>query len=261
MLPFFRKKPAPEPAPAESATPAERRRHYRVPRQNLEALALALIDSRGNVYPASCEDLSLGGAALCFAAQTAPRICRGQEVEIQVQSQARETAVRARARIAVVVADAHVVRCGVMFLDERMLEEQLDAFHSRLFNRRRHARVLPELDQRVMLKVRWDGGEVEVRAHDFSAGGAGATVGPEALGRLRAAREVTLDFPIPGTKRRVTARARLASVRELARGAMVGFEFLPEGGIERSRAELESFIEQRIAEMSHWNAAQERKTA
>ena len=261
MLPFFRKKSASQPEPVESARAPERRRHYRVPQQNLEALALALIDGRGNAYPATCEDLSLGGAALCFAAQTAPRVCRGQEVQIEVQSQARETAVRARARIAVVVADARVVRCGVMFLVEQLREEQLDAFHSRLFNRRRHARVLPELNQRLMLRVRWDGGDLEVRAHDLSAGGAGATVGPEALGRLRAAREVTLEFPLPGSKTRVVARARLASVRELARGAMVGFEFLPEGGIQAARAELERFIEDRIAEMSQWNAAQERKTA
>ncbi len=232
-----------------------------MPKQNLEALTISLIDARGLVYPCSCEDLSMGGAALCFAAQTAPRICRGQEVQIEVQSQARETAVRARARIAVVVADAHVVRCGVMFTDEQLLQEQLDAFHSRLFNRRRHPRVLPELNQRLMLQVSWAGGDLEVRAHDLSVGGAGATVGPEALARLRSAQEVELRFPIPKSKQRVVARARITSIRELSRGAVIGFEFLPDGGIQAARAELERFVEERIAEMSQWNHAQERKTA
>ena len=220
-----------------------------------------LVDSRGVGYPCEVLDLSLGGAAISFAAPKAPRICRGQEVTLEFQSLTREKDVSARARIVVVVADSFVVRCGMMFTQAGSLLEQLDAYHARLFNRRRFPRVLPDLRTRLALHIGWEGGSMEARAHDLSAGGIGMGLSREAAGRLLGVQHVHLRFRIPGSSEDCQVAARLACMRPLARGVMVGFEFLDQGGIEPYRAQLEAWVEQRIEQISQWNAGSEQREA
>jgi len=258
MLNFFRRKPKhkPEPPPAR---PEDRRGHYRVEQANLNGMTARLVDSRGIAYPCEVLDLSLGGAAISFAAAKAPRICRGQEVTLEFQSLTREKDVSARARIAVVVADSVRVRCGMMFSQTGSLLEQLDAYHARLFNRRRFPRVLPDLRMRLPLHIAWEGGSMEARAHDLSAGGIGLGLTREAAGRLVGVLHVHLRFRIPGSTEDCQVAARVACMRPLSRGVMVGFEFLDQGGIEPYRAGLEAWVEERINQISQWNAGTERQ--
>ncbi|MBK7641951.1 MAG: PilZ domain-containing protein [Planctomycetes bacterium] len=260
MLPFFRKKPKDKPEPPPPPRPEDRRGHYRVQRTNLQGMTARLLDSRGIGHPCEVLDLSLGGAAISFPAVKAPAICRGQEVTLEFQSMARERDVRGRARIVVVVADSQRVRCGIMFTETGALLEQLDAYHARLFNRRRYPRVLPDLRTRLALQLTWEGGSMEARAHDISAGGVGLGLSREAASELAGVEQIQVRFVIPGTKQEVEAAARVACLRALTRGVMVGLEFLDDGGIAPHRALLETFVEERINQISQWNAAAERKT-
>lgn len=259
MLPFFRKKPKDKPEPPRPPRPEDRRGHYRVRKTSLQGMTARLLDSRGVGHPCEVMDLSLGGAAICFPAVKAPPICRGQEVTLEFQSMAREKDVRARARIVVVVADSVRVRCGMMFTETGALLEQLDAYHARLFNRRRYPRVLPDLRAKLALHISWDGGSLEARAHDISAGGVGLGLSREAANELAGVARVEVRFRMPGSNEDWTVGARVACLRALSRGVMVGLEFLEDGGIEPYRAQLEAFVEERINQISQWNASAERK--
>jgi len=223
-------------------------------------MSARLLDSRGVGYPCEVLDLSLGGSAICFPAVKAPPICRGQEVHLEFQSMARERDVRARSRIVVVVADSVRVRCGLMFTETGALLEQLDAFHARLFNRRRFPRVLPDLRTKLNLQITWEGGALEARAHDLSAGGLGIGLSREAAAELSGVELVQVRFRMPGANADWTVGARVACLRPLSRGVMVGLEFLDEGGIAPYRAQLEAFVEDRICQISQWNAISERRT-
>ena len=261
MLNFFRRKPKPEPEPEVPSRPEDRRGHYRVRKANLQGMTARLIDTRGVGHPCEVLDLSLGGAAICFPAVKAPPICRGQSVVLEFQSMAREKDVRAQARIVVVVADSVRVRCGILFTETGTLLEQLDAYHARLFNRRRFPRVLPDLRSKLALSITWEGGSLEVRAHDISAGGLGVGLSREAANELAGVEFVQVRFAIPGTKEECSVAARVACLRGLSRGVMLGLEFLDDGGIEPYRARLEAFVEDRINQISQWNASAERKSA
>ncbi len=260
MLPFFRKKPKDKPEPTAPPRPEDRRGHYRVRKANLQGMTARLLDSRGVGHPCEVLDLSLGGAAICFPAVKAPAICRGQEVLLEFQSMAREKDVSAKAKIVVVVADSVRVRCGLMFSETGALLEQLDAYHARLFNRRRFPRVLPDLRTKLALQITWEGGALEARAHDISAGGVGIGLTREAANELAGVEQVQVRFTIPGTSENCSVGARVACLRALSRGVMVGLEFLEEGGIAPYRARLEAFVEERISQISQWNAGAERKT-
>src|SRR5258706_106017 len=165
-----------------------------------------LLDSRGVGHPCEVLDLSLGGAAICFPAVKAPAICRGQEVLLEFKSMARETDVRAKAKIVVVVADSVRVRCGMVFSETGTLLEQLDAYHARLFNRRRFPRVLPDLRTKLALTMTWEDGVLEARAHDISAGGLGLGLSREAANELAGIEFVQVRFTIPGTTDEGTVR-------------------------------------------------------
>lgn len=260
MLPFFRKKPKDKPEPTAPPRPEDRRGHYRVRKGSLQGMTARLLDSRGVGHPCEVLDLSLGGAAICFPAVKAPAICRGQEVTLEFQSMARERDVRAKAKIVVVVADSVRVRCGMMFSETGALLEQLDAYHARLFNRRRFPRVLPDLRTKLALQLTWDGGSLEARAHDLSAGGIGIGLSREAAAELAGVEHVQVRFSIPGASEAWTVGARVACLRALSRGVMVGLEFTEDGGITAYRPQLEAFVEDRINQISQWNAGAERKT-
>ena len=259
MLPFFRKKNKDKPEAPPAPRPEDRRGHYRVVKASLQGMTARLLDSRGIGHPCEVLDLSLGGAAICFAATKAPAICRGQEVTLEFQSMARERDVRAKARIVVVVADSVRVRCGLMFTETGALLEQLDAYHARLFNRRRFPRVLPDLRTKLSLHISWEGGALEARAHDISAGGLGIGLTREAANELAGVEQVQVRFRIPGSNEDWTVGARVACLSALSRGVMVGLEFLEEGGIASYRPQLEAFVEERINQISQWNAAGEKK--
>jgi hypothetical protein len=261
MLPFFRKKPKPQPEPKASLRPEDRRGHYRVRKANLQGMTARLVDTRGVGHPCEVLDLSLGGAAICFQAVKAPAICRGQTVVLEFQSMAREKDVRAQARIVVVVADSVRVRCGLLFTETGSLLEQLDAYHARLFNRRRFPRVLPDLRSKLALSISWEGGSLDVRAHDISAGGLGVGLSREAANELAGVEVVQVRFAIPGSTEECSVAARVACLRGLSRGVMLGLEFLDDGGIEPYRARLEAFVEDRINQISQWNAGAERRSA
>jgi c-di-GMP-binding flagellar brake protein YcgR len=260
MLPFFRKKPQEKTDAAPEPRPEDRRGHYRVRKTNLQGMTARVVDSRGIGHSCEILDLSLGGAAISFAAVKAPPICRGQEIHLEFQSMAREKDVRAKARIVVVVADSVRVRCGIMFTDTGSLLDQLDAYHARLFNRRRYPRVLPDLRSKMTLHVSWEGGALEARAHDLSAGGIGIALSREASNELAGVETVQVRFRVPGATTDCDVTARVACIRPLSRGVMVGLEFLDDGGIEAHRAGLEAFVEERIAQINQWNQASERKT-
>jgi len=260
MLPFFRRKPKAKPEPVAPPKPEDRRGHYRVRKANLQGMTARLLDARGVGYVCEVLDLSLGGAAICFPAIKAPAICRGQTVVLEFQSMAREKDVRAQARIVVVVADSVRVRCGLLFTETGALLEQLDAYHARLFNRRRFPRVLPDLRSKLGLTLSWEGGSLEVRAHDVSAGGLGVGLSREAANTLAGVEYVQVRFAIPGTTEECDVGARVACLRGLSRGVMLGLEFLDDGGIEPYRARLEAFVENRISQISQWNASAERRT-
>ena len=66
---------------------------------------------------------------------------------------------------------------------------------------------------------------------------------------------------IPGTTEECSVGARVACLRALSRGVMLGLEFLDDGGIEPYRARLETFVEDRINQISQWNSSAERKSA
>jgi len=259
MFPFFRKKPKAKPAPEAAPQPENRRGQYRIRKANLQGMTARLIDARGIGHACEVLDLSLGGAAMCFPAVKAPAICRGQEVFFEFQSMAREQDVRAKARIVVVAADTVRVRCGIIFTETGTLLEQLDAYHARLFNRRRFPRVLPDLRTKLSLSITWEGGALEARAHDLSAGGVGLGLSREAASAIAGVEVVEVRFRLPGGSEDWTVGARVACLRELSRGVMLGLEFLEEGGIAAHRAELEAFVEARIAQISQWNAGSERK--
>ncbi len=261
MLPFFRRKPKDKPEPPAPPRPEDRRGHYRVRKANLQGMTARLLDSRGVGHPCEVLDLSLGGAAICFPAVKAPAICRGQEVLLEFKSMARENDVRAKAKIVVVVADSVRVRCGMVFSETGTLLEQLDAYHARLFNRRRFPRVLPDLRTKLALTMTWEDGVLEARAHDISAGGLGLGLSREAANELAGIEFVQVRFTIPGTTEECNVRTRVACLRTLSRGVMVGLEFLDDGGIEPYRARLEAFVEDRINQISQWNASADRKTA
>jgi hypothetical protein len=261
MLPFFRRKPKAQPEPSAPLRPEDRRGHYRVRKANLQGMTARLLDARGVGHACEVLDLSLGGAALCFPAVKAPAICRGQTVVLEFQSMAREKDVRAQARIVVVVADSVRVRCGILFTETGSLLEQLDAYHARLFNRRRFPRVLPDLRSKLALAISWEGGSLEVRAHDISAGGLGVGLSREAANQLAGVEFVQVRFAIPGTTEECSVGARVACLRALSRGVMLGLEFLDDGGIEPYRARLETFVEDRINQISQWNASAERRSA
>jgi hypothetical protein len=260
MLPFFRKRPKDKPAPPPPPRPDDRRGHYRVRKASLQGMTGRLLDSRGVGHACEVLDLSLGGAAICFPAVKAPAICRGQEVLLEFQSMAREKDVHAKARIVVVVADSVRVRCGMMFTETGALLEQLDAYHARLFNRRRFPRVLPDLRTKLTLQISWEGGALEARAHDLSAGGVGLGLSREAANELAGVEFVQVRFTIPGGSEEWSVGGRVACLRALSRGVMVGLEFLEDGGIAPYRAQLEAFVEERINQISQWNAGAERKT-
>jgi hypothetical protein len=71
---------------------------------------------------------------------------------------------------------------------------------------------------------------------------------------------VQVRFRMPGANADWSVGARVACLRPLSRGVMVGLEFLDEGGIAPYRAQLEAFVEGRICQISQWNAISERKT-
>jgi hypothetical protein len=232
-----------------------------VRKANLQGMTARLVDTRGVGHPCEVLDLSLGGAAICFQAVKAPAICRGQTVVLEFQSMAREKDVRAQARIVVVVADSVRVRCGLLFTETGSLLEQLDAYHARLFNRRRFPRVLPDLRSKLALSISWEGGSLDVRAHDISAGGLGVGLSREAANELAGVEVVQVRFAIPGSTEECSVAARVACLRGLSRGVMLGLEFLDDGGIEPYRARLEAFVEDRINQISQWNAGAERRSA
>ena len=243
-------------APAQAT--AERRQQYRKRQSKSCALTIVLQTPAGPVH-GDFLDLSVQGAGARFPLEHDPCLQPGAVVELSITS-LRHGEVRTPARVVYGQQDGERhLRYGFAFISLGDLYAQLDAFYSRLFNRRRSQRVRPALDRKIGFELAWRQQTLSAPVHEISATGVGLVLPQEEAFRLDGIDELAVRFRLPDVRDALAGRAWIRNRARSGARTFLGLEFdlAPGSGLARHEPALRSYVERRAAEIERWESSWE----
>jgi PilZ domain len=154
-------------------------------------------------------------------------------------------------------ADGAHTRLGFEFVNIGDLYSQLDAFYSRIFNRRRAVRVRPELDRKLTVQMRWSDKELKANVTNVSETGVGIAVPVESAKALEGVDKVAIELKLPGKTEPLRGAAFVRNKSTAAGQLLCGlmFDFDEPSDLATRRAEIGVYVEKRAEEIAKWESS------
>jgi len=235
----------------------EMRRFYRRAPGKKHSLVVKLRPERGPAVTGELIDVSAGGAAVSFRSTSDPKLAPGARAVLTFGSLSRSGEIAAQVQVASRSEIEGGARYGFQFTDLEALFAQIDNYFVKFFNRRRSVRVRPALDTKITTQVITPIGTLDAPLTDVSIDGFGVLLDGERAKLVQGIERLELQFTVPKVKVDVRWSARAVHVSTVARGTVLGGEFLPQpkAELERERATLTEYCSARLAEMAKWDSA------
>jgi len=233
----------------------QQRQHYRTVPPKKIAFGAYLEGVGGTHVHCQVADVSAGGVGLVFSAQDDPRLEEGGEVMLGFQALALSDTVRVQATVVGQVSVSEGVRYGFRFGDLATLFDQLDSQLFKVFNRRTHLRVLPQLGTRLKMMVQLGSEEWAIAVNDVSIEGVGFVVDESSLELVQDVESFSASLHLPGMKivKLELSRRHLTGTDA---GFLVGSSIEVHGG-KKAMKSLQEYIDARAQDMARWDQAYE----
>ena len=210
----------------------------------------------GNTYDGHLADVSIAGAAVRFAENSAPPLRVGQEISITLRvplTSQRHQILDIRAVVRNLIDDkkSKSVRCGLQF--DRRIEVDSPLYEAirTLANRRAAQRVAPSRQEEMTIVLRTaEGAEAEGRIKDISDTGVGVIFGGELEGDTIGLDSIALSFHLPTEDHDTTVTGRVQHYESHHDQTVVGIEFDGESeNFTAQRKEIVRYLMQRQREL------------
>jgi c-di-GMP-binding flagellar brake protein YcgR len=236
--------------------PTEKRRQYRRANGGSQPLSLSIEVASWAPIQAELIDVCMQGIGARVDFKRDPNLKVGDVVQLTIGCLDRPR-IRTKARVANVGGqDERGTRYGFEFENQGQLFAQLDHFYARLFNRREHVRVMPGLDRKVSVVVKWGKERLTASIYDLSIGGLGLALPRDWSARMKGVSEVLVEFTLPGEKRSIRTRAFVAHHSPMQNHVVVGLRFDEQDASAAQREEIiRSYVSKREGDMSRWQQA------
>lgn len=253
---IFRRKTKSESKTAESReSSAEKRRQYRIPQSKKHPLS-ATLKRDSEAIQADFVDVSVHGVGLRIAAERGAKLVLGEVLELTVMSLTHGK-VTTPGKLVYKKSDGKHSRVGFEFVNIGDLYSQLDAFYSRIFNRRRAVRVRPELDRKLTVTMRWPGKELKASITNVSETGVGIVLPAETATQIEGVDKVAIQFKLPGSAEDLHGAAFVRNKNPVSGQVVYGlmFDFDQPSSLQTRRAEIGAYVERRAEEIAKWESA------
>lgn len=253
---MFRRKSKVEESHSKTGEPrTERRRQYRIPQSKKHPLS-ATLKLGTDVFQADFIDVSVHGVGMRVASGRAEKMAVGDVIEITIMSLTHGK-VTTPGKLIHREADGSHARLGFEFVNIGDLYAQLDAFYSRIFNRRRAVRVRPALDRKLTVALRWASREIKANVTNMSETGLGIALPTETAVQLEGVDNVEIAFKLPGAAEPLVGRAFVRNKNAVSGQVVYGlmFDFDRASTLATRRAEIGVYVEKRAEEISKWEAS------
>lgn len=248
---FFRKK--------KKEDPAEQRRFYRRMQGKKHALSILLQTTDGVPVAGDLLDISAGGVAVTFAKDLDPNLDTGESLTLTFGAMVHGGRVVAKAKVLSISANKNGTVYHLEFSDAHELFAQLDAFYLKFFNRRRLHRVRPALDTRLAGELHFGMGKMAIKINDISLDGFGVRLSEANGSMLTDVDSMEVVFKLHGAPSPIQWNARTVHLTTLVHGVGYGAVFTPVESqvLAEQRRELQTYTENRLADMLRWDKAEE----
>lgn len=233
----------------------ERRRQYRIPQSKKHPLS-ATLKRDSETFQAEFLDVSVHGVGLRITAERAARLTLGDVLELTVMSLSHGK-VTTPGKLVHMESDGKTARLGFEFVNIGDLYSQLDAFYSRIFNRRRAVRVRPELDRKLTVVMRWSSKELKANVTNVSETGVGIALPAEHAHEFEKVEKVAIQFKLPGKAEPLHGAAFVRN-RAIVSGQLICglmFDFDQESSLATRRGEVGAYVEKRAEEIAKWESS------
>jgi c-di-GMP-binding flagellar brake protein YcgR len=233
----------------------ERRRQYRIPQSKKHPLSATLKQGQTSLQ-AEFIDVSVHGVGLKVAAERGDKMELGDVVELTVMSFSHGK-VTTPGKLVHKESDGKFVRVGFEFVNVGDLYAQLDAFYSRIFNRRRSVRVRPELDRKLTVVMRWAGKELKATVTNVSDTGLGIVLPVDSANELENVDKVAIQFKLPGATEPLHGAASVRNKSTVSGQFLCGlmFDFDQQSSLATRRSEIGAYVEKRAEEIAKWESS------
>lgn len=247
---FFKKRTPKAPEPVQN-----RRAHYRKRISGPHRLEARLHVPGWDPLPVELLDLSAGGAGIRMSLAQDRNVKVGDRIELSIGAMMRDE-ILTNARVATIAPDGpSLVRYGLEFLDPPALSDQLDGLYARYFNRRRHVRVRPSLDERIPAVLRLTDDQIQTQVHDLSESGLSVVVGRETAAKLEQIEWLDVSFRLPKSADTIELRIGVRHRTHMNDQVRLGFEFdlTSSSASTSSIPAIRSYVAARETELAKWD--------
>lgn len=233
----------------------ERRRQYRIPQSKKHPLSATLKQGETTLQ-AEFLDVSVHGVGLKLSAERGDKLELGDVVELTVMSFSHGK-VTTPGKLVHKESDGKFVRVGFEFVNIGDLYSQLDAFYSRVFNRRRSVRVRPELDRKLTVVMRAANKELKATVTNVSDTGLGIVMPMESGAELGNVEVVAIQFKLPGASEPLHGAASVRNKSTASGQFLCGlmFDFDQQSSLATRRGEIAAYVEKRAEEIAKWESS------
>lgn len=237
------------PASKESTRP----QHAALP--EAEDLQVQLMLEGHQPFQVDLYDMNIQGAEIVLPFHLAPLGGEGEVVELDIYHPGDGWRVRAVGRVRRLDQwDDATVLIEIQFSQLGDLYAQLDDALGRYFNRRSAARVKPDIDSVVRVKIAYGPHRVRGEAQDLSRTGLGVMLPLVQAAIFRSGERVLVYIDVPGVKETFEGPGIIKHGYRSGPDVVLGVEFdlLADSPMKKRRAEFLKYVEKRREEIEAW---------
>lgn len=237
------------PPPKESTRP----QHAALP--EAEDLNVHLVLEGQDPFLVDLYDMNIQGAEIVLPFHLAPLGGEGEVVELDIYHPADGWRVRAIGLVRRLDQwDDAMVLIEVQFSQLGDLYAQLDDALGRYFNRRSAARIKPDTESKVRVKIAYGPHRVRGEAQDLSRTGLAVVLPLVQAAIFRSGERVTVFIDVPGTKDPFEGPAVIKHGYRSGANVVLGIEFdlLADSPMKKRRADYLAYVETRSQEIQAW---------
>ncbi|MEM7517665.1 MAG: PilZ domain-containing protein [Planctomycetota bacterium] len=240
-------------AGAKAQNESPRNQHPALPEADDLEVHLQLTDQQP--FKVDLYDMNIQGAEIRLPFHLAPLGGEGELVELDIHHPRDGWRVRAVGRVRKLEKwDDATVLVEVQFSNLGDLYAQLDDALGRYFNRRSAARIKPDIDSVVRVKLAYGPHRVRGAAQDLSRTGLGIVLPLVQAAIFRSGERVKIYLDVPGTKEPFEGVGVVKHGYRSGEDVVLGVEFdlLADSPMKKRRNEFLGYIEQRREEIEAW---------
>jgi hypothetical protein len=225
----------------------EQRRHYRVPMGPGTVLQATIPFTDGSTRTGLCLDVAFGGAGVHFSLEQDPELERGDELVLVFQIAGQPGSMRVVARVLFRVHMGPAgVRYAFAFPRVEEMQERVNGWWGRWFNRRKYKRFTPSGALTMPVRLRWPKGQVDGRVADISLGGLSMEYDRETAQDFKNAKQLSVSLGMPEEEMELRFGVEVRSTFVGTRTVRLGLEFVKDKQYERAAPELQRWIERHL---------------